>query len=135
MDIRIVPKKQAWQLRHKVMWPDRELDYVKLADDDQGTHFGLFENELLVSVVSLFIQGEEAQFRKFATLTSQQGKGYGSKLLKHVLDEAMHSGVKRIFCNARIEKASFYEKFGLRKTDHTFTKGGKDYVVMENKWI
>nr|WP_232381184.1 GNAT family N-acetyltransferase [Paenibacillus tianjinensis] len=131
MRITLIHKEAAWQLRHEVMWPERELDYVKLEDDDAGAHYGLFEGEQMISVVSLFIDGSEAQFRKFATLESMQGKGYGSKLLHHVLNEAASSGVKRVYCNARSHKASFYQKFGLAVTDRTFTKGGKDYVIME----
>lgn len=88
--------------------------------------------EALISVVSLFIHGEEAQFRKFATKVPSQGKGYGSQLLRHMLREAMKLGVKRIYCNARSNKVTFYEKFGLTVTDRQFTKGGKDYVVMES---
>lgn len=131
MDIRFIPKEQAWQLRHEVMWPERELDYVKLADDDAGEHYGLFEGVRLISAVSLFIDGDEAQFRKFATLESEQGKGYGSRLLKHVLEAAEQRGVRRIFCNARSNKAPFYQKFGLAATGHSFIKGGKDYIIME----
>lgn len=131
MEIRTIPKEQAWQMRHEVMWPEKDLEYVKLADDDEGTHYGLFEGEELVSVVSLFIRGAEAQFRKFATLIAKQKKGYGSKLLIHVLAEAERSGVKRIFCNARSDKAPFYEKFGLSRTNNTFRKSAIDYVVME----
>lgn len=131
MDIRFIPKEQAWQLRHEVMWPERELDYVRLDDDDAGEHYGLFGQERLISVVSLFIEGEEAQFRKFATLESEQGKGYGSRLLQHVLEEAEQRGVRRFFCNARSNKAPFYQKFGLAATGQTFSKGGKDYIIME----
>jgi GNAT superfamily N-acetyltransferase len=131
LDIRFIQKEQAWQLRHKVMWPEEDFDYVKLEDDDEGTHFGLFEEEQLISVLSLFVRGAEAQFRKFATLTSHQNKGYGSKLLKYVLEEAERAGVKRIYCNARREKTSYYEKFGLCKTENTFNKSGKYYIVME----
>lgn len=127
----MIEKEQAWQLRHQVMWPDKDYDYIKLKEDDEGTHYGLFEGEDLLSVVSLFIRGDQAQFRKFATLSSQQKKGYGSKLLNYVLSEAERLGVKRIFCNARVEKAAFYETFGLSKTDDTFQKGGKEYIVME----
>ncbi|MFC0214942.1 GNAT family N-acetyltransferase [Paenibacillus chartarius] len=130
-EIRIIPKEQAWQLRHEVMWPDKELDYVKLADDEEGTHYGLMEEERLISVVSLFVQGTEAQFRKFATAVPYQNKGYGSMLLSYALGIAQAAGVKRIFCNARRDKAPFYEKFGLTATEQTFTKGGIDYVVME----
>ncbi|WP_235949756.1 GNAT family N-acetyltransferase [Paenibacillus apii] len=131
MDIKIIHKEQAWRLRHEVMWPEKDLDYVKLKDDDEGTHFGLFEGEALISAVSLFVHGPEAQFRKFATLTSHQNQGYGSRLLFHILGEAEQAGVKRIYCNARSGKVSFYERFGLIPTASTFTKGGKDYIVME----
>lgn len=127
----MIEKEQVWQLRHKVMWPEKDFDFIKLKDDDEGTHYGLFEGEELISVVSIFIRGVEAQFRKFATLSTHQNKGYGSKLLNWVLSEAKRMGVKRIYCNARVEKASFYEKFGLSKTDATFSKSGKDYIVME----
>jgi GNAT superfamily N-acetyltransferase len=130
LDIRSIDKENAWRIRHKVMWPDRELEYVQLEDDDVGRHYGLFVGERLVSVVSLFIDQDEAQFRKFATLEAEQGKGYGSRLLRHVMEEAEHVGVKRIWCNARREKAAFYRKFGLRETDRTFEKGGKEYVIM-----
>ncbi|TVY07841.1 GNAT family N-acetyltransferase [Paenibacillus cremeus] len=131
MEIKRIEKEQAWQLRHEVMWPERELAYVILEDDDAGVHYGLFVQERLVSVVSLFIDGTEAQFRKFATRVSEQGKGYGSQLLKHMLQEAEEACVQRIFCNARSNKAAFYRKFGLVETETTFTKGGKQYVIME----
>lgn len=131
MEIRIIPKEQAWQLRHEVMRPDKPFDDIKLEDDDEGIHFGLMEGERLISAVSLFIRGTEAQFRKFATLPSHQNKGYGSKLLRHLIEEAERAGAKRIYCNARKEKAAFYEKFGMMATDNVFTKSGRDYVVME----
>lgn len=129
----MAPKEEVWQLRQEVMWPDRELDYVKLEDDDTAAHYGLYEGGRLLSVVSLFIEsdGQEAQFRKFATASSEQGKGYGTYLLNFMLNEVERAGVHRIFCNARSHKAAFYQKFGLIVTDKTFTKGGKEYIIME----
>lgn len=132
--IQVVPVELVWQLRHEVMWPDRELDYVKLADDADGTHYGLFTEESddhPVSVISLFVNGNEAQFRKFATRTECQGRGYGSQLLAFIVQESERLGVSRLYCNARTEKAAFYETFGLRTTAETFQKGGKAYVIME----
>lgn len=134
MCIGLVEKEQAWQLRHEVMWPDRELDYVKLPDDDLGLHYGLWVEERLASVVSLFVTGESAQFRKFATAESMQGRGYGSALLRHVLEEADRAGAKQVVCNARSNKVSFYRKFGMVPTDQTFSKGGKDYVILERRF-
>ncbi|GGN99546.1 GNAT family N-acetyltransferase [Saccharibacillus kuerlensis] len=131
MQIKRITKEQAWELRHTVMWPEKEFDYIKLPGDDNALHYGLFNENELVSAVSLFVQDEEAQFRKFATLSNRQNRGYGSRLLEFVLNEAQRQGVKRIYCNARTIKAPFYEKFGLTRTDVVFAKGGKDYVVME----
>ncbi|MDR7080285.1 GNAT superfamily N-acetyltransferase [Neobacillus niacini] len=126
-----IDKEKAWKLRHKVMWPDKAFDYIKLEDDHLGIHFGLFKENMLISVISLFINKEECQFRKFATLQREQGKGYGSMLLDYVIKEAMDCGVKRIWCNARKSKVDFYKKFGLQETNYSFMKGGKTYVIME----
>jgi predicted GNAT family N-acyltransferase len=131
MEIRRISKQMTWELRHVVMWPDKDLDYIKLKDDDNGIHYGLFREGRLVSVISLFNDGDKAQFRKFATLQEEQGKGYGGRLLQYMLDEVKELGIKTIWCNARKNKAGFYEKFGLKQTTETFTKEGIEYVVME----
>lgn len=131
IQIKKINKEKAWKLRHEVMWPDEDFNYIKLKDDDAGIHFGLFKEKMLISVVSLFIKKEEAQFRKFATLKQEQGKGYGSKLLESVLKEVETHGVKRIWCNARKNKIDFYKKFGLRETNSSFIKKGKSYIIME----
>ncbi len=88
MIIREASLDEVWQLRHEVMWPDQELSFVQLKDDANGRHFGLYVNDTLVSVISLFPEGTRAQFRKFATLREEQGKGYGSRLLAYTLEEA-----------------------------------------------
>ncbi len=131
IEITKIDKEKAWKLRHKVMWPDKSFDFIKLEDDDLGIHFGLFKENILISVISLFINNEEGQFRKFATLQQEQGKGYGSALLDFVITEAKYRGLKRIWCNARKNKVDFYKKFGLQVTNSNFIKGGKSYVIME----
>jgi len=129
--IRKVEKEEVWKLRHQIMWPDKEFDYIKLKDDHVGIHYGLFIDQNLTSVISLFISNDEGQFRKFATLQYEQGKGYGSKLLDYVINETKKSGVKKIWCNARENKVNFYKKFGLQATDTKFIKGDKSYIIME----
>ncbi|OJJ20601.1 GNAT family N-acetyltransferase [marine bacterium AO1-C] len=117
------------------MWPAKPIEYVKLPNDDVGEHFGLFLGDRLISIVSLFIKNGEAQFRKFATLEEFQDLGYGTLLLKKVMAIAQTYGVRSIWCNARVEKAGFYKKFGLSTTDKRFHKGGVEYVIMEKRLI
>ena len=130
--IKTITYKDTYDIRHQVMWPDRPLEYIKLDNDPIGKHYGYFIEDKLVSVISLFIKGSSAQFRKFATLEAYQGQGYGSKLLSYVL-ESMTS-LDYIWCNARLEKSMFYESFGMTKTDETFEKGGISYIIMKKQY-
>ncbi|PWJ41056.1 GNAT family N-acetyltransferase [Sediminitomix flava] len=126
-----ITPEQTWGLRQRVMWPNKPLDYVKLSADQHGKHYGLWQNDNLVSVVSLFINGHEAQFRKLATEVIEQGNGFGSSLLSFAMEQAQANGVKKIWCNARLDKISFYKDFGLELTNETYEKDGVDYVIME----
>ena len=130
--IKQVTSEEIWPIRHQVMWPNEPFDYIKLPADEAGIHFGLWLNEQLISVVSLFIDNKKVgQFRKFATLVEKQGKGYGSQLLHHLFETAQKKGVQKIWCNARVNKTRYYTKFGMEPTAKKFIKNGIDYVVME----
>ncbi|WP_090559252.1 GNAT family N-acetyltransferase [Pedobacter hartonius] len=121
----------TWQIRHEVMYPDYPLDKIKLDNEEEGLHFGLFTGERLTSVISLFWEKEVYQFRKFATLNNAQGKGYGSFLLQHVINVAGERGATRLWCNARLSAAPFYERFELVKVGQGYIKDNIDYVTME----
>ena len=113
------------------MWPDQPLEFVQLEEDESGLHFGVFTEEKLVSIVSCFISDDEMQFRKLATLHEYQGNGIASKLLRHIFELARKKDLKRIWCNARSGKKSFYEKLGMRDTFETFNKAGQEFTIME----
>ena len=131
MIIKQIKPSDTWQIRHEVMWPDQPFEYVQLAEDDLELHFGIFADEKLVCIISCFISDDEMQFRKLATLEQYQGKGIASELLDYVLKLAKEKGIKKVWCNARSNKTSFYEKFGMTKTPHVFTKLGQEYTIME----
>lgn len=131
MEIRTIPHQHTWPIRHAVMWPNKPLAYIKLPEDESGTHFGLFLQDRLVAVVSVFIHGHEAQFRKLATMVPEQGKGYGTLLLQHLFEYLKQQNATKVWCNARANATSFYRKFGMVSTPKKFKKGGLDYVVME----
>ncbi len=127
-----IKAEDTWDIRHRVMWPDMPFNFVKLDKDSEGIHFGLFMDDKLISIVSLFVKNNQAQFRKFATEITEQGKGYGTKLLTFLINEAESMNVDKIWCNARIDKTKYYEKFGLLKTEKIYTKGEIDFVIIEN---
>ncbi len=132
MTIRSIAPAQTYALRHAVLWPDQPLDYVKLPDDDAGQHFGAFEQDELIAVISLFIGPDGvARFRKFATAPAWQGRGIGSALLRHTMEAATTQGAQAIWCDARQNTLGFYERFGLRPEGEVFYKGPIAYVRLQ----
>ena len=131
MEIKAIKASQTWQIRHEVMWPDQPFEFVMLEEDNAGLHFGVFDQEKLVSIVSCFIVNDEMQFRKLATLEDFQGKGIASQLLEYILKLAKEKDLKKVWCNARTNKKSFYEKFKMIDTNKTFTKSGQEFTIME----
>lgn len=121
----------TWRIRHEAMYPDLPINAVKLENDAEGMHFGLYADDQLTSVVSLFSKGQIYQFRKFATISAAQGQGFGSLLLKHIIDYVQSRGATKIWCNARVSAVGFYQKFGFHITDQTSRKHDIDFVIME----
>jgi len=130
VEIKKISPSDTWLIRQSVMWPDKPLTYVQLAEDENGLHYGVFENTELLSVVSLFIESENAQFRKFATQVIHQGKGHGSALLNFLIHECEKQHIKNLWCNARTSAYPFYQKFGFEIVSETWTKDGIEFVKM-----
>ena len=119
-------------MRRQVMYPEKDIDFVKLPDDDMGIHMGAYEGSNLVGVVSLFMHPDRSvQFRKLAIRKDMQGKGYGGALLRWLVDYAKDVKLNRLWCNARTEAIGFYQSEGFSETEERFSRDGHDYVVME----
>ncbi|GGE53116.1 acetyltransferase (GNAT) family protein [Pedobacter psychrotolerans] len=123
----------TWKIRHEVMYPELPMDSVKLADDFEGIHFGVYLEHKLTGVVSLFNEGDVYQFRKLAILSDAQKSGLGTQLMNHILDFCKIQKASKLWCNARVNAKEFYYKFGFHETEKTFFKDGYDFVVMEKE--
>ena len=130
-EIKEITTAEVIPIRHQVMWPQKPIDYVKLSNDQSAKHFGLIIDGNITSIISLFYNNDEVQFRKFATLIEYQGKGYGSILLKKILSMLTQENITKVWCNARKDKTTYYKRFKFDTTDQEFTKGNIDYFIME----
>jgi len=121
----------TWRLRQKVLYPAKKLYEMEMDVDDDGYHFGAFEDNVLVGIVSLFQKDKDFQFRKFAVDEAMQHKGVGTALLDYITTFAINEGAERLWCNARLSAVNFYLRFGFEQTGYFFSKGGFDYEMME----
>lgn len=131
IEIQKVNADDLLEIRHLVLWPDMPREFVKVPEDESGIHFGLYLNGALVSVISLFTEGKNVRFRKFATLPGFQGKGLGSRLLRHAISYARTQGYTRMWCDARTDALGFYERFHFKKFSEPFFKEHIEYYKIE----
>ena len=107
--IRRITVEAALPIRHRVLWPNKTMEECRVEDDEGGEHFGVFINETLVCVASIFMtepfstalfskKQQTARLRKFATIE----------------EYAM----------------SFYEKFGMSAQGERFFKDDIPYQKM-----
>ena len=95
----------------------------RLAEDEQGLHLAAtLGDDQVIGVVSLFVDGAAARFRKFAVLEAHRGAGVGSRLLQAAESEAYRLGAKTIDCDARAETAAYYERRGYAAAGPPFAK-------------
>lgn len=121
--IRPITAEQTYPLRHAVLWPDKSPEYVRVENDAEGYHAGAFLADELVGVISLFVRGEEARFRKFAVRPDCQHRGVGTHLMHHIMVEASRLGATTLWCDARLDAAEFYRRFGMDAVSEVFYKG------------
>ena len=126
-----IPPAATLMIRQAELYPKLLLKKLQLDEDEDGIHLGLFHDNKLITVVSLFQKGTDLQFRKFATISAYQKMGFGKEMLKYVFDFAAQLNCKRVWCNARISAISFYEKFGMSRTETAFSKDNIEFVIME----
>ncbi|WP_101688990.1 GNAT family N-acetyltransferase [Dysgonomonas massiliensis] len=120
------------RIRQLALYPDKDIDFVKLPDDEQGIHMGVYDGGTVVAVVSIFMAADRSvQFRKLSVLPQAQGRGYGSTLVKWLADYAYDVKLSRLWCNARKEAVKFYKERGMDETSEKFERNGHEYVVME----
>ncbi|MFD1770573.1 GNAT family N-acetyltransferase [Sphingobacterium suaedae] len=121
----------TWRIRQQVLYPQGHLRDVQVDGDFDAVHFGAYHAHRLIGVVSLFEKDCKYQFRKFAVLPDHQQQGVGSSLMRAMLDVVQIWNGQLLWCNARIDAAPFYEKFGLSIVGQPFNKNQIDYVRME----
>ena len=108
---------------------------MEMEVDREGYHFGAFVDNKLAGVVSLFREGSDFQFRKFAVDKAFQNQGIGTALLNYVTEFAIKDNGQKLWCNARLNAIGFYLKHGFIQTNQLFSKNGNDYVIMEKRLI
>lgn len=120
----------TFSVRHPVLREGKPIESCKFDGDDLPTtnHFGIFVDENLIGVVSLFKNKNtifntknQFQIRGMAVLPEFQRKGFGEDLVKHCETFVNNQKSITIWFNARENAVPFYEKLGYNKIGNPFS--------------
>lgn len=104
-----------YDLRYRILREPlgKERGSERNEGDDTGTHFGLYENKVLIAVARLDrVDKTTCQARFVAVESNLQGKGYGRKIMTALENEALGLGYQKLILHARDYALPFYQKLG-----------------------
>ncbi len=128
--IKNISANETFLVRHPVLRAEKPIESCQFDGDALKTtqHFGLFIDEKLIGVVSLFnnknttfISPNQFQIRGMAILPKFQKQGFGKKLVNHCEEYIQNQKDTLIWFNARENAVSFYEKLHYKKIGDPFS--------------
>lgn len=125
--LKMIAAEDTYQIRHRVLWPDKPISSIRIPEDNNAFHIGAFVDGKLVGVVSLFHDGENYQFRKLAVIAEYRGHGLGQSLVRECIVQSRKYGAKTLWCDARCTAVEFYSKLGFTIDSVIFNKNDKEY--------
>lgn len=139
-NIQEIPAQETYLVRNPVLRKGKPIESCRFDGDDLPSthHFGLFEHESLVGIISLFknsnitfAENSQSQIRGMAILDDFRKKGFGEALVNHCEEYCINNNSDLIWFNARTEAVGFYEKMGYQKTGTVFEiKGVGEHLLM-----
>ena len=124
-----ITASETYSVRLPVLRKGKSVESCQFDGDHLATtiHFGLYLNQELIGIVSLFQKSnplfpekKQFQIRGMAVLENQRKKDFGKTLLIHCEKECRNQDANLIWFNARTEAVGFYEKMGYQKTGTPF---------------
>ncbi len=129
LQVKNIPFNKTFAVRHPVLRAGKPVETCYFEGDElpTTTHFGLFLEEKLLGVLSVFknecpiIESKNAyQYRGMAILAPYQNKKYGVLLLDAANTWVAEKQGDLIWFNAREKAIGFYERNGFEKRGSTF---------------
>ena len=129
MEIKKINSIDTYPVRHEVLRKGKPIETCQFkGDDDENTvHFGLYQNERLIGIISIFKEKNELvseinqfQIRGMAVLEEFQGKGFGAELVKEAENHCINLNTNLIWFNARENAVSFYKKLDYKIIGDSF---------------
>jgi len=124
------------QIRTRVFVDEQQ---VPLADewdglDQTATHFLIEQNGQAIGCARLLIDqatgAPQFHIGRVAVLKECRGKGFGTQLMRFILDYCARPAPRPIYLNAQVDRRGFYQQLGFKEQGDVFMDAGIPHVKM-----
>ena len=129
INVKKITYLETFPVRSAVLRQGKPIETCFFLGDDanDSTHFGLFVNDNLTGVASVFKvnndnfdKNMQFQLRGMAVLDGFQGLGYGNLILEEVCKFVKAENADVLWFNAREKAVPFYQNFGFSILGNSF---------------
>ena len=119
------------QLRREVFIDEQQVPESAEWDDDDAmsVHVLAILNREPVGTGRLNPGGK---IGRIAVKAGLRGRGIGTLILRQLLDEARHRGIREPYLHSQVQAVPFYEKLGFRTEGDAFDEAGISHVRMKH---
>ena len=96
--------------------------------DRECVHAMLYVDERLVGTARISMGSEPVKVGRVAVHTDEQGKGYGTVLMRHVQEEILGEREALLYAQAHLER--WYASLGWVREGEVFVEAEIDHVAM-----
>ena len=129
----------SWDAHHEALQGIRRAVFI----DEQGfTDADEWDDEDPASVHALATLNREpvgtgrlnpaGKIGRIAVIAGLRGRGVGARILRLLLREAQHRGIREPYLHAQLQAVPFYEKFGFTSEGEVFDEAGVLHVRMKH---
>ena len=123
---------KAYSLRKLVFVEEQKVpEEMELDELDQvALHAVAQDNDRVVGVLRLVIEGDKAHLGRLAVRKELRGQGIGQQLVALSEREAKNLNLKEIYFHAQVHARSFYQKLGYQTRGDIFEEAGIEHIEM-----
>ncbi len=74
-----------------------------------------------------------AKLERFAVLEDDRGRGYGTRMVNHLIEAARKAGYETLVLHAQSHLEAYYSSFGFERIGEPFVEAGIRHIKMVSK--
>lgn len=127
--------KTALDIRIKVFVEEQKVDYdLEIENEAESIHFLLYHKKEAIATARYRFTQKGVKLERFAILKEFRGRGYGNKLIRHVLNQARQHK-KPIYLFSQDYAVGYYANWGFKIKGEPFDEANIQHYLMEYKPI